>query len=219
MYLALEPYVRRRWPHSIISWSRLVAGKWKDPLLGRDLLSGVLLGLVWATLLLTPYVIGLDAGYSPNLGASDYLIGGRFMVGAWLGEVMSSIQSTLVFFLVLFLLRVALRRAALAAIAFVLLFSYLNSFTMPNPWQPFAVCLVVYGVAVVAVVRFGLVTLAVGIWATDLIVSVPVTADPSSWWSPTTAFVYLSILAVAAFGFYTSLGGQPLWTEGIADSA
>src|SRR5262249_12273016 len=34
-YLALEPYVRRLWPHTIISWTRLMAGKVRGPLGGR----------------------------------------------------------------------------------------------------------------------------------------------------------------------------------------
>lgn len=43
LYIALEPYVRRRWPTSLITWSRVVAGKITDPLVGRDLLIGILL--------------------------------------------------------------------------------------------------------------------------------------------------------------------------------
>ena len=43
-YLALEPYVRRQMPELLISWSRLLAGKLRDPLIGRDLLAGSLLG-------------------------------------------------------------------------------------------------------------------------------------------------------------------------------
>lgn len=44
-YIALEPYVRRRSPHRIISWSRLMAGNWRDPLVGRDILLGLIIGL------------------------------------------------------------------------------------------------------------------------------------------------------------------------------
>ena len=51
LYLSLEPYVRRHWPQTLISWSRLLSGRLRDPLVGRDLLSGVLLGLVWSLLL------------------------------------------------------------------------------------------------------------------------------------------------------------------------
>src|SRR3979411_3038913 len=46
LYLALEPYVRRRDPHTLISWSRLLAGQWRDPLVGRDLLIGAVYGVL-----------------------------------------------------------------------------------------------------------------------------------------------------------------------------
>jgi serine/threonine-protein kinase len=36
LYLAIEPYARRYWPHAIISWTRLLAGRFRDPLVGRD---------------------------------------------------------------------------------------------------------------------------------------------------------------------------------------
>ena len=44
LYIALEPYVRRRWPATLVSWSRLLAGGFRDPLVGRDVLAGCLLG-------------------------------------------------------------------------------------------------------------------------------------------------------------------------------
>lgn len=31
LYAALEPYVRRHWPDTLISWSRMLSGKFKDP--------------------------------------------------------------------------------------------------------------------------------------------------------------------------------------------
>jgi serine/threonine-protein kinase len=32
VYVALEPFVRRQWPHMLVSWTRLLAGGWRDPL-------------------------------------------------------------------------------------------------------------------------------------------------------------------------------------------
>ncbi len=43
-YLALEPYLRRRWPRTLISWNRMLQQRWLDPLVGRDLLIGALIG-------------------------------------------------------------------------------------------------------------------------------------------------------------------------------
>ena len=36
--------MRRRWPATLVSWSRLLAGGFRDPLVGRDVLFGCLLG-------------------------------------------------------------------------------------------------------------------------------------------------------------------------------
>jgi serine/threonine-protein kinase len=40
VYLAFEPFVRRRWPNILVSWTRLISGDWRDPLVGRDILAG-----------------------------------------------------------------------------------------------------------------------------------------------------------------------------------
>src|SRR5262245_4687551 len=50
LYMALEPYVRRFWPATLVSWSRLMAGQWRDPLVGRDILFGAALGVLLTVL-------------------------------------------------------------------------------------------------------------------------------------------------------------------------
>jgi hypothetical protein len=37
LYVALEPYARRLWPEGMVSWNRLLQGRWRDPLVGRDI--------------------------------------------------------------------------------------------------------------------------------------------------------------------------------------
>ena len=59
-YVALEPYVRRRWPQIMIAWSRLLGGGVRDPLVGGHVLIGIALGvglhtLFWILLLLGNY--------------------------------------------------------------------------------------------------------------------------------------------------------------------
>ena len=44
-YVALEPYVRRRWPQIMIAWSRLLGGGVRDALVGGHLLIGIALGI------------------------------------------------------------------------------------------------------------------------------------------------------------------------------
>ena len=45
LYIALEPHLRRVWPETMIGWSRLLAGGVRDPLVGRDVLVGVLVAI------------------------------------------------------------------------------------------------------------------------------------------------------------------------------
>ncbi len=47
-YVSFEPFVRRKWPQTLISWSRLLAGGFRDPLVGRDVLIGSGIGLALA---------------------------------------------------------------------------------------------------------------------------------------------------------------------------
>src|SRR5262249_10831307 len=44
-YLGVEPYIRRFSPDSLIGWTRLVSGRWRDPHVGRDVLIGISAGL------------------------------------------------------------------------------------------------------------------------------------------------------------------------------
>ena len=44
-YLGVEPYVRRFSADALIGWSRLVAGNWRDPRVGRDVMIGVAVGV------------------------------------------------------------------------------------------------------------------------------------------------------------------------------
>jgi len=43
-YMAVEPYARRSWPKLMVSWQRLLSGRFRDPLVGRDVLLGGLAG-------------------------------------------------------------------------------------------------------------------------------------------------------------------------------
>ena len=49
LYLAVEPFVRRVWPTMLVSWSRLLSRTrttWRDPVIGRSVLAGLVAGVV-----------------------------------------------------------------------------------------------------------------------------------------------------------------------------
>ncbi|MCB9897942.1 MAG: serine/threonine protein kinase [Planctomycetes bacterium] len=43
-FLALEPFARRRWPGALISWTRLLQGRVRDPSVAREVLVGLFTG-------------------------------------------------------------------------------------------------------------------------------------------------------------------------------
>ena len=53
-YMALEPYVRRLRPQTLISWTRLLSGDASHPIVGRDLLIGATWGAACASSWLSP---------------------------------------------------------------------------------------------------------------------------------------------------------------------
>ena len=216
LYLALEPYVRRRWPQGIISWSRLLIGQFRDPLVGRDLLYGVLLGLVWTLLYEVRQVLTMRLGDAPGLYSTGFLMGGRQALASWLLHIPVSIQSTLVFFFVFLAFRIVLRREWLAAIAFVALFAGMKTVGSDFVRVEFVLQILIYATAVLVVVRFGLVALAAGVFTSDVLLNVALTSDMSSWYAPNGIFVLLSLLALAGWGFYNALGGRKPWSSTVS---
>src|SRR5205823_2266869 len=130
-YLALEPFVRRHWPDLLTSWARLVEGRVLDPRVGRDLLVGVLAGVVYA--LLDRGGDAFAAGTAePDPLQLDALLGGRHVVAHLLRVAAVSVTSATVCLLLLLGLRVALRRERLAVAAALLLFTARDGiFTWP----------------------------------------------------------------------------------------
>ena len=116
LYLAIEPLVRRRWPAVIVGWSRLIAGRWRDPLVGRELLVGCAAGAIVA---LTTYISmrvnarAMDVDILLNSFASF-----RTIAGSLLEAVQRNVQIALLLTILLVLLR-ALTRSTFAAGAIV----------------------------------------------------------------------------------------------------
>jgi serine/threonine-protein kinase len=212
LYMAIEPWVRRQWPKTIISWSRLLAGGWRDPVVGRDILLGVGLGVIWLLVFAVRYIPLMHLGASPSIGSTDVLMGGRVALGSWLRQWPQSIQTTLIFFRVLIGLKAILRKEWLAGIVFVAIFAVPRGIGSTYVAVDLPAQILVYAIALLIVIRFGLVPLAVAIFTIDMLQGVPFSSDFSVWYMATSIPALLSVLVLAGWGFYHSLGGQPLWT-------
>ena len=211
LYMAVEPWVRRNWPKTVISWARLLAGGVRDPLAGRDILFGVILGVVWILVFQVRYLFMMRMGACPALFSTDALLGGRQALGGWLQQWPQSIQSTLVFFLLLMGLKSLLRKEWIAAIVFVAIFVVQRNLNGPYVAVELPAQILVYTIALVIVLRFGLVPLACAIFTVDMLIGVPFSADLSTWYMTTSILALLSVVVIAGWGFYHSLGGEQVW--------
>jgi hypothetical protein len=222
-YMAIEPWIRRRWPQAIITWTRLISGQVRDSLVGRDILFGATFGAVWIMIIEGFYIPSARLGGSPPLASTAYLLGGRQALGQFLIQMPTSIFATLQFFFLLLGLKVLVefvlgllkfkvaRSEWIAAVLFLALWVGMRSLSSTRPLVDVPELLLIYGVLVVIVLRFGLVPLAVGAFTVDMLANVPFTADFSEWYLPSTLLTLLSVIALAGWGFYHSLGGEPIW--------
>ena len=215
VYLAIEPYVRKHWPHAIISWSRLMAGRVRDPLVGRDVLFGVILGVSWGLLVELSRLVLEHIHAEPDLPSTEFFFGLRQIMGACLSHVAISIQATLVFFFLMFVFRVVLRKPWLAALAFIAFWTVTKSWSEHHLLYTVPIWIAIYGVAAFVVLRFGFVALAVGIFTVDLVGSIPLTTDFSSFYIGAPIFVFALIAGLAVWGAYSALAGQKLVKENL----
>ena len=164
----------------------LLAGRVADPVVGRDVLLGTALGVVWALLV---RVVDSWSGESELVGypgATELLMGMRSTVGVILQGVPYAMRNVLFYFFLLFILRVVLRRQWPAAAAFAGLFALLGALGNDgNPWVNAAVALLYFGSGAVVVLRWGLLSYAVGIFISELLLKLPATLDSSAWYSGT----------------------------------
>jgi predicted Ser/Thr protein kinase len=219
LYVALEPFVRRRWPGWIISWSRLLTGDFRDPLVGRDILLGSVIGV--ASLLMHflarafPQWIGQPSLLLLTPGSrvfGTHLFFARFAV-LLRGPLFQAFIA--LFLLLLFV--IVLRRERLALLALWILLTALTTLVSSAslimvPFTALAAFLIVF-----ALKRYGLLATISALFFYHLGVFYPMTTELTAWYATDFTIALAICVALAACGFYTSLGGQKLLSGKLLD--
>jgi len=218
-YVALEPHVRSRWPEFLISWTRLLRGNFRDPMVGRDLLAGIVFGLI--------YVLGAEivnalpawfhlVGQTPINNDGAILGSAVRFTGLLLQELVGGVFSALTILFMFVLIRTRIKSYWVSSLVVAALLT-LTLLGNENVVAETALAITMAVLIVFVLLRFGLLALAVGYTCVNLLVNAPLGLDPSRWYFSRGLVPLLIVLALALYGFRTSLGSRPVFSPLTAD--
>jgi serine/threonine-protein kinase len=212
-YLALEPFVRRRWPQTLISSTRLLSGDVDDPLVAGHVLLGVAAGVFLA---LTG---NLSAWYRWQARAALEMLPIRITT---LDPVLLSsfivtgvIQAAAIVMGMLFLfmlIRLVLRNTWLAAAPIVGLAVAL-AVIGGAPGAPITVAFLL-----TVILCFGILPGTVCVLVAGAVGPAPLTWDLSAWYASRGLFIVAMTLALAVWSFRHALGGRKVLSGRFLDA-
>ncbi|MDP9190792.1 MAG: serine/threonine protein kinase [Acidobacteriota bacterium] len=223
LYLALEPFVRRRWPELLISWSRLLAGDVRDPLVGRDVLIGgvagvavILAGLL--SVILKP-LLGLPEGltmHSPLL-YNRGLAGVAGYVTLLMNEIAGSLLFSLVILsMVLFLAMITRKSRVAFGVSWLVLYVVLT-LNSDRTAIDYATGLLLPTILIVTLARYGLLALISLFFFMHLWTFYPITTELTAWYATSYVLQLALLTAITVYAFRTSLAGQKIVSASLFD--
>jgi len=220
LYLAVEPYVRRFWPSTLVSWSRLMARQWRDPLVGRDILFGVALGLGLRVIALGSTYLAARLGHHspPDVPDLEELLGTTAVIARVLNQIFNAVINAIFAVFAMVLLKMAVKREWLASIVAIALAMILavNS-SGGSPVINFIAALLTVSVIVLTIQRLGLVAITFLFFIYFVMGSAAITLDSSRWFFSSSLVLIAIPALLAAYGFYASRGGEPIFGARLLD--
>ena len=204
LYLALEPYIRRTMPSLLVSSTRLLAGRYRDPLVGRDILIGLSFFPAISLLAVIFYLVQTGVTGQPGIldppGVKD-----MHSLRAMLGYVASSVVDPgilvpLLLAVAFSLLTVVARRPAIAVPLFFLFVTALATFHLRSVSMiaDITAAVGVAGVVTFVLVRFGLLSLSAMVIAHWSLFWAPLTFRTDAWYAPM-GYAVAALFLVLAF--------------------
>jgi hypothetical protein len=212
LYIALEPAVRARWPHSLVSWTRALADKWGDPQVGSHVLIGAVMGCtIWTAVTLIDTALTppntLDAGM--NLWAAE---GTRHWIGANSTQFAAALFIGLVGFFTIFGFRQMLRNDIAAAVAASLLFTITRPGIFHEEHLLIMLCvwIALYASLIFTLLRFGLVATIASVFFINSYQYITIGTEHTGWTTASGLATLTLLIGIAVFAFWKSLGTREL---------
>jgi hypothetical protein len=214
-YLALEPYVRRLRPTTLVSWTRLLNGGFGDAVVGRDVLTGAVWGGAVVVLLALTHRVPGWLGLAPLEPVAHHhlesLLGLRESAAGILSLISGDALLGLGSLLLYLILRFVLRREWLAVVALVAVLTGLQVAASTEPlWLNLPVRLVIMASYAFVLLRFGLLAAIAGPFLADTLLIMPLTMRLGTWYAGPTLFAVILVSLVTVLAFRTAQGGSGL---------
>jgi hypothetical protein len=190
----------------------LLAGGYRDPLVGRDTLIGAVFGagLILCGLLTSVGTRLIGQPAILTLNPATVSIGSHLFIGKFLGQLRAGIfLAFFSLFLVLLFFMVS-RRERLAFGLLWLLLTIVNTLLGPTPIQLIFITALSAFLVTLVLYRYGLLAAVSALFFAHLWVYYPMTTELTAWYATDFVFGLIICLALAAYSFYISLAGQSL---------
>ena len=213
VYLGIEPAVRARYPHSIVTWNRLLAGRWMDARFWADVLMGAAMGsAMWVIAeFFSTRPDTLDVGGSRGL---LFLLGARHWWGGLTAVLGQGVESGLLVFALICGLRRLVRYDLVAALVGA---GFLTVLESPGFHESgvmllvlFAIDLAIYTALAYVLMRVGLVATVSLIFFINTINTIWLGMDWKAWYAPYSIATLFLLLGIAGFAFWCALGRHVL---------
>jgi serine/threonine-protein kinase len=199
-YLGLEPYIRRFSPDSLIGWTRLLNGRWRDPQVASDVLVGVCAGLAMTILYavhnLIPPLFGRPEPMPLLPGDASVLLGARFVIGRMLSQIGGAVSAGMlaVCGVITILLVVKYKWIAHIIASAIYVWAVIsNMFPAGTPLLDVSIGLGIISIWTGVILHAGLLATVVALSTHFVLLRAPITTEFSSW-RGTPGLTYLLVI-------------------------
>ena len=218
LYLALEPAVRSRWPQALVTWNRLLAGRFGDAQVGAHVLTGAAIALLLHM-------------FQQSLGWFDYqsngIPGGNDLSGtesalAWIGynarTLMGALQTGFVVFFAIFGFRALWKNDYAAALSTAVLFTLIGNRGIWNDTSPQlllerSVLLLIFAVLAWVLIRMGMVSTLTAIFFLNTPYHINLGPGLSTWYTPYGLATLALLITIVVYAFWRSIGARTIGDE------
>jgi len=200
IYLGMEPVVRRRWPNLLISWTRLLSGRGRDPLVWRDILIGCAAGSVFGPF----YALGLLIDLAPFKVADPiqpdltWFTGIPFAFAILLQTICGNLTIPLFVTLLLVGLDKVFRKPW---ITYPLTAAFLWLIIGGQKGDEVAIAAALASISCMLILYFfGQLAFSVALMTATILINFPISLDLTTWYAPLTLIGSLPIIALAIAG-------------------